>query len=182
MVPRGTDTIDSAIAGHIRALQPGHLADVLFPDEHTVKPWFNGRVDFAPPVKDLASQGFPLIGGRLDFLARRPVAALVYRRAKHVVDLYIWPASSKSPAPEQTGERSTYNFIRWIQGDMVFWAVFDVEKSQLAGFVRLWRSSWSRNDPDGRYGFWGAGATACIPGAGAMTIAGTSPDGCIAPE
>jgi anti-sigma factor RsiW len=141
MVPRGPDTIDSVIASHIRALQPGHLTDVISTDQHTVKPWFNGRVDFSPPVKDLAAQGFPLIGGRLDFLAGRPVAALVYHRAKHVIDLYVWPTSGKTPAPEQAGERSGYNFIRWSQGDMVFWAVSDVEKSQLADFVRLWRSS-----------------------------------------
>jgi anti-sigma factor RsiW len=141
IVPRGTDTTESVIASHIRALQPGHLMDVISTDQHTVKPWFNGKVDFSPPVKDLAAQGFPLIGGRLDFLAGRPVAALVYHRAKHVIDLYIWPTSSRAAAPEQAGERSGYNFVRWSQGDMVFWAVSDVEKSQLADFVRLWRSS-----------------------------------------
>jgi anti-sigma factor RsiW len=141
VVPRGNDTAESVIASHIRALQPGHLMDVISTDQHTVKPWFNGRVDFAPPVKDLAAQGFPLIGGRLDFLAGRPVAALVYHRARHAIDLYVWPTSGKTPAPEQVGERSGYNFIRWSQGDMVFWAVSDIEKSQLADFVRLWRSS-----------------------------------------
>lgn len=141
IVPGGTNITESVIASHIRALQPGHLMDVISTDQHTVKPWFNGKVDFSPPVKDLAAQGFPLIGGRLDFLAGRPVAALVYHRAKHVIDLYIWPTSSKATAPEQAGERSGYNFVRWSQGDMVFWAVSDVEKSQLAEFVRLWRSS-----------------------------------------
>ncbi len=141
IVPGGTNITESVIASHIRALQPGHLMDVISTDQHTVKPWFNGKVDFSPPVKDLAAQGFPLIGGRLDFLAGRPVAALVYHRAKHVIDLYIWPTSSKAAAPEQAGERSGYNFVRWSQGDMVFWAVSDVEKAQLADFVRLWRSS-----------------------------------------
>ncbi len=141
VLPRGGDMTDSVVASHIRALQPGHLMDVASTDQHTVKPWFDGRLDYAPPVKDLAVQGFPLVGGRLDYLAGRPVAALAYRRAQHVIDLYVWPRLSGLDPSPGSGERSGYNVVRWSQDDMVFWAVSDLNKAELAEFVQRWRAA-----------------------------------------
>ena len=130
---------EQIVAGHVRALQPGHLQDVASEDRHTVKPWFDGRLDFAPPVKDLAAAHFPLTGGRLDYLNGRPVAALVYQRDKHVIDLFVWPAAGDTPP--QTAERQGYNIVHWSQGGMNFWAVSDLEVAQLEEFVADWRNA-----------------------------------------
>jgi anti-sigma factor RsiW len=135
LLPQHPDLAQDVVAGHIRALQPGHLTDVLSSDQHTVKPWFNGRIDFAPPVIDLKEQGFPLIGGRLDFLDKRPVAALVYGSAKHVIDLYIWPAGTSVGSTPTEHTVSGYNTITWTQQGMQFWAVSDLEATGLRGFV-----------------------------------------------
>lgn len=140
VLPRGADLPETVVAGHIRALQPGHLMDVVSTDQHTVKPWFEGRLDFAPPVTDLAAQGFPLAGGRLDYLAGRPVAALVYRRAQHVINLYVWPDGSHLERGRSTGSHSGYNYIRWGKDGMAFWAVSDLNPQELGEFVRLWQS------------------------------------------
>ncbi|MBV9735083.1 MAG: zf-HC2 domain-containing protein [Acidisphaera sp.] len=140
LLPRGGDLPGAVVADHIRALQPGHLTDVLSSDQHTVKPWFDGKLDFAPPVRDFAAQGFPLLGGRLDYLDSRPVAALVYGHAKHVIDVYVWP-SGRAPRLPASGTRAGYNFISGTAGGMVFWAVSDLEAGQLADFARLWKSA-----------------------------------------
>jgi anti-sigma factor RsiW len=141
VLPRAPDLTESVISDHIRALQPGHTMDVVSTNQHTVKPWFDGRLDFSPPVKDLAAQGFPLQGGRLDYLAGREVAALIYGRAKHEIDLYVWPVSGRAAQGPAQGEHNGYNFIRWTQDGMQFWAVSDVEANQLKEFVRLWQQA-----------------------------------------
>jgi len=140
MLPRGSELAGDVIADHIRALQPGHLTDVVSTDQHTVKPWFNGRLDYSPPVKDLAADGFPLVGGRLDYLNGRPVAALAYRHAQHVIDLYVWPSESRADRTPSQGERNGYNYVHWADGGMNFWAVSDLNAAELRTFVDLWHS------------------------------------------
>jgi anti-sigma factor RsiW len=130
---------EQIIAGHVRALQPGHLQDVASEDRHTVKPWFDGKLDFAPPVKDLAAVRFPLTGGRLDYLDDRPVAALVYQRDKHVINLFVWPGTGD--VPPQTVKRQGYTIVHWSEGDMTFWAVSDLEPAHLTEFAADWRRS-----------------------------------------
>ena len=128
---------EQIITGHVRALQPGHLQDVASEDRHTVKPWFDGRLDFAPPVKDLAAARFPLTGGRLDYLDGRPVAALVYQRDKHVINLFVWPGAGE--VTPKTAERQGYNIMHWSQDGMIFWAISDLEQAQLNEFAADWR-------------------------------------------
>jgi anti-sigma factor RsiW len=141
LAPQAPDLAEQTVAGHIRALQPGHLEDVASSDQHTVKPWFDGRIDFAPPVKDLAAQRFPLRGGRLDYVAGRPVAALVYQRDKHVIDLFVWPAAAGAARPPEAAVRQGYNVVHWAQGGMALWAVSDLEAGQLGEFAEGWRGS-----------------------------------------
>jgi anti-sigma factor RsiW len=138
--PRETSLTEMVVDGHIRAMQPGHLEDVASSDTHTVKPWFDGRIDFTPPVKDLAAQQFPLRGGRLDYFAGRPVAALVYQRNKHVINLFIMRDEAGAASPE-TAQARGYNVVHWQQNGMAFWAVSDVEASQLRDFAEQFRRS-----------------------------------------
>ncbi len=135
VAPPAADPDAALLASHLRALQPGHLTDVLSSDQHTVKPWFDGRIDYAPPVRDFAAAGFPLVGGRLDYLAGRPVAVLVYRRGGHLIDLYVWPGGGAGGSTAHDG----YNIVRWAQDGMRFQAVSDVEAGQLAAFAGLWQ-------------------------------------------
>src|SRR5207237_7693934 len=139
LIPTEPGFPEQIVAGHVRALQPGHLQDVESRDRHTVKPWFDGRIDFAPPVKDLAAQQFPLKGGRLDYIGGRPVAALVYLRDKHVIDLFIRPAAASTVVPPETAEKNGYNVVHWVQDGMAFWAVSDVERNQLRDFAATWQ-------------------------------------------
>jgi anti-sigma factor RsiW len=120
-----------------------HLADVPSTDEHTVKPWFNGKLDFSPPVADPANEGFPLIGGRLDYLNNRPVAALIYRHDKHIINVFVWPASDGRQFAQTTKSQQGYNVIRWTSSAMNFWVVSDLEPNQLAKFSELLKSSIS---------------------------------------
>jgi anti-sigma factor RsiW len=125
---------DELVADHIRSTLASHLVDVQTSDRHTVKPWFNGKIDFAPPVADLADRGFPLVGGRLDYVRNRPVAALVYRRSRHLINLFVWPSSPGPSRPPEQASRQGYAVEHWRSGGLEFWAVSDVEPHDLAAF------------------------------------------------
>lgn len=133
---------DEVVASHVRSLQVDHLSDVVSTDRHTVKPWFNGKLNFAPPVVDLAPQGFPLVGGRLDYLAGRPVAALIYRRAQHPINLYVWPsADAGRDTALQPGSRQGYHLVRWTWGGMNYCAISDLAANELENFAGMVRST-----------------------------------------
>jgi mycothiol system anti-sigma-R factor len=124
------------VDAHLRSLEPGHLTDVISTDQHTVKPWFDGKLDFAPPVQDFADDGFPLAGGRLDVVGGRTVAALVYGRRKHFVNVFVWPATSPDASP-RAGSQQGYHWITWQKNGMAFWAVSDVASSDLDDLQHL---------------------------------------------
>jgi mycothiol system anti-sigma-R factor len=127
------------IDSHLRSLLGTHLTDVASSDQHTVKPWFAGRSDVSPPAVDLAAQGFPLIGGRLDLIAGKPVPALVYKRREHVISVFVLPATRGDIG--KTLSRQGYNLRHWDEGDLAFWAVTDAGASELAEFERVFRAA-----------------------------------------
>jgi anti-sigma factor RsiW len=132
--------VDQVVDGHVRSLMAEHLFDVESTDQHTVKPWFLGKLDFAPPVPDLSSIGFPLVGGRLDYLGGQPVAALVYQRQKHTINVFVSPSKSSDPADVERSERG-FHVHHWARDGMSFWAVSDLNEAELAQFVRALQTS-----------------------------------------
>jgi mycothiol system anti-sigma-R factor len=130
-----TEIIDA----HIRSLQPGHLTDVTSTDQHTVKPWFDGKLDYVPPVRDFAENGFPLVGGRLDVLNGRSVAVLVYGRRKHLISVFVWPESSNEAAIPATGSRNGYQWNYSHAKGMDFCAISDVSAADLHDLSELLR-------------------------------------------
>jgi len=131
---------EEVVNQHVSALTGDRLFDVRSSNEHTVKPWFQGRLDFSPPVADLASAGFPLIGGRVDSMAGRPVAALVYQRRDHVINVFVWPASGRTATSDARSLRG-FQERHWIQADLSLWAVSDLNDRELNEFTQVFESS-----------------------------------------
>jgi len=129
------------VSSHVRALMANHALDVASSDQHTVKPWFDGKLDFSPPVKDLAAKDFPLIGGRLDYLDGRAVAALVFQHRKHVINLFVWPVAGKDLSPATLMPIQGYNPVHWSEDGMTFWAVSDLNETELLEFAQDFRGN-----------------------------------------
>jgi anti-sigma factor RsiW len=125
-----TALVNDIVSSHIRSMMANHVTDVPSSDSHTVKPWFSGKLDYSPPTKDLTEQGFPLIGGRLDYLENRPVAALVYRRNQHVINLFVWPSNTATRHKEQMS-RQGYNVIHWTDSGMTYWLISELNLPEL---------------------------------------------------
>ena len=119
---------------HIRSLVGTHLIDVPSSDSHTVRPWFEGKLDFAPPVPDLTTDGFPLVGGRIDYLSGRSVAVLVYQRRQHFINVFIWPEAGEKGVVSEPPQRG-YNMLHWTNGGLTFWAMSEISDAELRAFT-----------------------------------------------
>jgi anti-sigma factor RsiW len=133
------------IASHVRSLMADHLTDVASSDQHTVKPWLDAKLDFAPAVVDLSEKGFSLIGGRLDYLDNRPVAALIYERGKHFINLFVWPAGSNTIGATKAMSRQGYQLLHWVDSDFNYWAVSDVNANDLQTFKNKFETQTSHH-------------------------------------
>jgi anti-sigma factor RsiW len=129
----------AVLAGHVRSLQANHLVDVPSSDRHTVKPWFQGRLDFSPPVPDLSELGLALIGGRLDYVDGRPVAALVYQRRMHNINVFLWPNPGAADDAIQQEDAQGYQILHWNGAEMTYWVVSDLNSAELLEFARALR-------------------------------------------
>ncbi len=137
----GETLADEVLASHVRSLMPGHLTDVLSTDQHTVKPWFNGKLDFSPAVYDFSGRGYPLLGGRLDYVAGRAVAALVYGRRQHLINVFLWPAA-RGPVPgPATRTEQGYHLLHWTAADYTYWVASDLGLTELQDFTQLLRQA-----------------------------------------
>ena len=134
---RDNRLVDEVVADHVRSLLATHLVDVASSDQHTVKPWFDGKIDFAPEVRDLSGDGFPLIGGRLDYLDGKTVVALVYQRNKHPINVFIMPATTNRDTSPFAITRRGYNVLSWTHNEMKYWAVSDLNQAELRQFAKL---------------------------------------------
>jgi anti-sigma factor RsiW len=134
---------DEVVASHVRSLLAGHPADVISTDQHTVKPWFTGKLDYSPVVVDLKDRGFPLVGGRLDYLDHHPTAALIYRADRHVINLFTWPSAEDrdraQPNPAAAA-RQGFHVLHWMRDGMTYWAVSDASEERLRRFAELLRA------------------------------------------
>lgn len=131
--------VQEILSSHVRSLMANHLTDVVSTDLHTVKPWFSSKLDFSPTVKDLTQAGFPLVGGRLDYIDKRPVAALVFQHQKHLINLFTWPAYHEKEQMMKNIEKQGYHLLHWSQSGMEYWAVSDLNEQELLDFVRLYQ-------------------------------------------
>jgi len=131
-----TATTEAVIEGHVRSLMADHLTDVTSTDRHTVKPWFAGRVDFSPTVIDLAADGFPLVGGRLDYIDHHQAAVLVYKRREHAINVFVWPASTGSSSHVTRSDARGFHVISWTRGGVAVWLVSDLALDELEDFGR----------------------------------------------
>ena len=129
------------VSAHLRSLQAGHLTDVLSTDQHTVKPWFNGRLDVSPPVIDLTALGFTLIGGRLDYIDGRAIGAVVYKRRAHVINLFVAQTPNATHSAARTEDMQGFNIRRWRDHGLSFWAVSDLNADELAEFSDKFESA-----------------------------------------
>ena len=135
--PAREPVADEVLASHIRSLMPSHLVDVQSSDQHNVKPWFNGRLDFSPTVPRLEEAGFPLQGGRLDYVHGRSVAVVVYTRRQHVVNVFSWPSDASGDVPLSLATRHGYNLVHWRQGGVERWVASDLNPAELEQFAHL---------------------------------------------
>jgi anti-sigma factor RsiW len=145
--PTGGRVEDWVVAGHVRSLQVNHLTDVVSSDRHTVKPWFRDKLDFSPQVPNLSAQGFALSGGRLDYLDERPVAALVYQRGRHAINVFTWPAGSNGDKAVRDLGRQGFHLRSWQRSGMNYWAISDLNDEDLDQFVRLFQEHSAESQP-----------------------------------
>ena len=142
----GETLVAEVITSHVRSLMPGHLTDVPSSDQHTVKPWFNGKLDYSPPVYDFAGRGYPLLGGRLEYVGGRSVSALVYGRRQHIINVLLWP-SDRGAAGAATQTRQGYHVLHWATPDYTYWAVSDLNLAELREFEQLLQQADSAAAP-----------------------------------
>lgn len=132
-----TVLVDNIVSSHVRSMMASHITDVASSDSHTVKPWFSGKLDYSPPAKDLTAQGFRLVGGRLDYLENRPVAAIVYQRSQHFINLFVWPSSDSAATHIEESARQGYNIIHWTESGMTYWLISELNLMELRDCARL---------------------------------------------